>query len=134
MEYITPTYHMTLNINKLSKEIEGSKFNKVEIAKRCGIDRKTIENVLAGRDPKLSTIISLASFLNIKISYLFDEEVTEIREAGRDYVEKGNIKHEGTEYYAPVTVDNGLAAENAELKRKLIEAQDKIIKLMEDRK
>ena len=124
---------MRLNIKKLSSEIEGSKFSKVEIASKCGIDRKTIENVLVGRDPKLSTIITLASFLGLKISYLFDEEV-EVRQAGRDYVEDGKIEHKGTEYNGPVTVDDGLAAENAELKRKLIEAQDKIIKLMEERK
>ena len=65
---------MELNLRKLNKEIEGSKFSKTELALKCGIDRKTIENVLAGRDPKLSTVISLASMLGVKISYLFDEE------------------------------------------------------------
>lgn len=125
---------MNLNISKLSKEIEGSKFTKVEIASKCGIDRKTIENVLAGRDPKLSTVVSLASILGLKISYLFDEEV-DVRQAGRDYVEGGGrIDHSGTEYNGPVTVEDDLARENADLRRKLIEAQDKIIKLMEDRK
>ena len=125
---------MNLNICKLSKEIEGSKYSKMEIASKCGIDRKTIENVLAGRDPKLSTVVSLASILGLKISYLFDEEI-EVRQAGRDYVEDGKIEHKGTEYNGPVSIaDSGLAAENAELKRELIEAQRKIIKLMEERK
>lgn len=124
---------MNLNICKLSKEIEGSKYSKMEIASKCGIDRKTIENVLAGRDPKLSTVVSLASILGLKISYLFDEEI-EVRQAGRDYVEDGKIEHKGTEYNGPVSVaDSDLAAENAELKRELIEAQRKIIKLMEER-
>ncbi|MBD5311704.1 MAG: helix-turn-helix domain-containing protein [Bacteroides sp.] len=67
---------MVLNIGKLQKGIEESKFTKVEIASKCGIDRKTIENVLAGRDPKLSTVVSLASFLGLKISYLFDEPIS----------------------------------------------------------
>ena len=125
---------MNLNISKLSKGIEGSRFTKVEIASKCGIDRKTIENVLPGRDPKLSTVVSLASILGLKISYLFDEEV-DVRQAGRDYVEGGGrIDHSGTEYNGPVTVEGDLARENADLRRKLIEAQDKIIKLMEDRK
>ena len=106
----------------------------MEIASKCGIDRKTIENVLAGRDPKLSTVVSLASILGLKISYLFDEEI-EVRQAGRDYVEDGKIEHKGTEYNGPVSIaDSDLAAENAELKRELIEAQRKIIKLMEERK
>ncbi len=99
---------MKLNLSKLSTAIEESKFSKTEIASRCQIDRKTIENVLSGRDPKVSTITSLATILNLKISFLFDEEKevkTEIRQAGRDYVEKGNIKHEGHEYYG-VNYDN----------------------------
>lgn len=124
---------MKLNLCKLNKEIDGSKFTKTEIASKCGIDRKTIENVLAGRDPKVSTIISLATILGLKISYLFDEE-TEIRTAGRDYVERGKIEHNATEFNEIKPIDNDLAAENAELKRKLIEAQEKIIKLMEERK
>lgn len=125
---------MNLNICKLSKEIEGSKYSKMEIASKCGIDRKTIENVLAGRDPKLSTVVSLASILGLKISYLFDEEI-EVRQAGRDYVEDGKIEHKGTEYNGPVTMSQcNLEEENADLKRQLIEAQAKIIKLMEERK
>ena len=125
---------MNLNICKLSKEIEESKYSKMKIASKCGIDRKTIENVLAGRDPKLSTVVSLASILGLKISYLFDEEI-EVRQAGRDYVEDGKIEHKGTEYNGPVSIaDSDLAAENAELRRELIEAQRKIIKLMEERK
>lgn len=126
---------MKLNLCKLNKEIDGSKFTKSEIASKCGIDRKTIENVLAGRDPKVSTIISLATILGLKISYLFDEEVNiETRQAGRDYVEKGKIEHQGTEYNGNASMDNSLVEENVVLRRKLIEAQEKIIKLMEDRK
>lgn len=67
---------MKLNLNKLSKSINESKFSKVELAVKCGIDRKTIENVLAGRDPKISTVISLADILGLKISYLFDEDTS----------------------------------------------------------
>ena len=128
---------MNLNICKLSKEIEKSKYSKMEIASKCGIDRKTIENVLAGRDPKLSTVVSLASILGLKISYLFDEEI-EVRQAGRDYVEDGKIEHKGTEYNAPVTIasdkERELEKENADLRRQLINAQQKIINLMEERK
>ncbi len=124
---------MKLNISKLVKEIDESKFTKIEIASKCGIDRKTIDNVLAGRDPKVSTIISLATILGLKISYLFDEE-TEIRSAGRDYVERGKIEHNGIENNDTKAPDNDLIAENIELKRKLIEAQEKIIKLMEERR
>lgn len=124
---------MNLNINKLNKEIEGSKFSKVEIASKCGIDRKTIENILAGRDPKLSTIVSLASFLGIKISYLFDEEI-EIRQAGRDYTENDHSKHFGSEYNGTITsTETDLRDQIAILKSQL-EDKERIIKLLEEKK
>lgn len=123
---------MKLNLNKLSSEIERSKFTKAELASRCSIDRKTIENVLAGRDPKVSTVISLATILGLRISYLFDEEVTEIRQAGRDYVEDGKIEHRGTEY-------NGVG-DGADLRDQMIatlksqlEDKERIIKLLESK-
>lgn len=124
---------MNLNISKLNKEIEGSKFSKVEIASKCGIDRKTIENILAGRDPKLSTIVSLASFLGLKISYLFDEEI-EIRQAGRDYTENDHSKHFGSEYNGTITsTETDLRDQIAILKSQL-EDKERIIKLLEEKK
>ena len=120
---------MELNLRKLNKEIEGSKFSKTELALKCGIDRKTIENVLAGRDPKLSTVISLASMLGVKISYLFDEEGDEkptvsatdhSQAAGRDL------------HVATSARESDLEKENSDLRQQLIEAQSKIIRLMEN--
>lgn len=122
---------MELNLNKLSKEITGSKFSKSEIASKCGIDRKTIENVLAGRDPKVSTIVSLASILGIRISYLFDEEI-DVRSAGRDYVEKGKIQHSGTEYNGSSS-ESDLRDQIATLKSQLAD-KERIIKLLEEKK
>lgn len=113
---------MNLNISKLQKAIDESQKNKLDIALRCGIDRKTIENVLSGRDPKVSTIAKLADELGIKIGWLFDEEPMSIRQSGRDYVENGDINHGAA--------TSELAAENAKLKTKLIEAQDRIIELL----
>ena len=120
---------MELNLRKLNKEIEGSKFSKTELALKCGIDRKTIENVLAGRDPKLSTVISLASMLGVKISYLFDEE-GDVRTAARDYVEKGKIEHHGTEYNGN-SIEADLRDQIAILKSQLAD-KERIIHLMEN--
>jgi len=121
---------MRLNLLKLSKEIEGSKFSKSEIASKCGIDRKTIENVLAGRDPKVSTIVSLASILGLRISYLFDEEI-DVRSAGRDYVEKGKILHSGIEYNGSSS-EADLRDQIATLKSQLAD-KERIIKLLEEK-
>lgn len=123
-----------MNIRKLNNLIDGKKITKASIIKKTGISRPALDSILDGNDFKVSNLEKIASALCVSVGYFFDEEVTQVREAGRDYVEKGKIEHKGSEYNGPVTVDDGLAAENAELKRKLIEAQDKIIKLMEERK
>lgn len=124
-----------MNYNELKKRVKDSKLSRKEIALNANVTPKTIDNIIAGSDLKVSTLEALCRVIGIKISVLFDEEqMTEIREAGRDYVENGKIEHKGTEYNGPVSIDSDLAAENAELRTKLIEAQEKIIKLMEDRK
>lgn len=109
------------------------KISKSKLCSMTGIARTTLDAILNGSDAKISTIEAIATAIGVKISFLFDEEITEIREAGRDYVEKGNIEHKGTEYNGPTSVDCDLASENTELRRKLIDAQDKIIKLMEEK-
>ncbi|MDE6479241.1 MAG: helix-turn-helix domain-containing protein [Muribaculaceae bacterium] len=122
---------MKLNLRKLNKEIEGSKFSKTELALKCGIDRKTIENVLAGRDPKLSTVVSLASMLGVKISYLFDEE----GEGKQSVSATDHSQAAGHDLQISTSAkESELEKENQELRQQLIEAQSKIIKLMEDRR
>lgn len=121
-----------MNYSELRRQIKNSKLPRKEIALGANVTPKTIDNILAGSDLKVSTLEALCRVIGIKISVLFDEQVdVEIREAGRDYVEKGKIEHRGIEYNSPVTLNKELATENEELKLKLIEAQDKIIKLME---
>lgn len=123
---------MPLNISKLNKAINESKFPKTEIASRCNLDRKTIENVLAGRDPKMSTVVALASVLELKISYLFDEEM-EVRKAGRDYVEAGGIQHNKLDLEGSGVNEADLREQIAQLKSQL-EDKERIIRLLEGRR
>lgn len=120
-----------MNINKLNNLIDGKKTTKASIIKKTGISRPALDSILEGNDFKVSNLEKIARALCVSVGYFFDEEI-DIRQAGRDYVEKGKIEHHGTEYNGSVTQCN-LEDENAELKRKLIEAQEKIIKLMEER-
>lgn len=105
-----------------------------KLAVDAGMSEGNLHRCVRENKIQAQDLEKIAIELKVSIGYFFDEEVTEMRQAGRDYVEDGKIEHKGTEYNAPVTIDNDLLTENAELKRKLIEAQDKIIKLMEDRK
>lgn len=130
--------HMSksLNLNKLAKEVDKSPFAKIELAKRCGISRVTLDSVIKGKEIGLFKFLKLVDALGVKVGYFFDEdEVVEVHTAGRDFVEQGSIEHSGTEFNAPMTTAQcDLVKENAELKRKLIEAQERIIKLMEEKK
>lgn len=129
-----------MNYSKLKDAIKGSRLQRKDIALKAHVTPKTIDNIIAGADLKVSTLESIAKAVGIKISMLFDEEENiAIRNAGRDYVEKGKIEHKGTEYNAPVTNINSdlekeiaeLRKENTELKHKLISTQEKIIELMD---
>lgn len=130
-----------MNYKILKDAIKSSGLQRKEIAERSNITPKTIDNILAGGDPKVSTLEAIANVIGIKIGLLFDEDV-QIRQAQRDYVEKGKIIHNGAEYNSPVTVHNEelvvkyseLERVNAELNRKLIAAQERIITLMEKEK
>lgn len=127
-----------MNYNALKEAIKRSGLQRKEIAERSNITPKTIDNILAGGDPKVSTLEAIAKVIGIKIGILFDEEI-QIRQSQRDYVEGGNVEHHGTEFNAPIAIQNAelehensiLEKENAELNRKLIAAQERIIKLME---
>lgn len=124
-----------LNISKIEIVMREQKISKAQLCSISNLARTTLDSILNGSDARISTIESIAKALNVRVGYFFDEEELEVRAAGRDYVEKGKIEHHGAEYNAPMTCANSeLEKENAELKQKLIDAQERIIKLMEERK
>lgn len=125
-----------VNLSKLSSLIDGKKFTKAQICRCTGLSRTALDAILAGSDFKVSNLEKLANALNVKIAYFFDEEeVTEIRASGRDYVEKGKIEHKGTEYNTPVSSSSeaDLRGQIAQLKSQLAD-KERIIKLMEEKR
>lgn len=120
-----------LNTKKIEVAMNEHGFTKVKLCSSTGIARTTLDAILNGADAKISTIELLASALHLQISYLFDEEI-EIRNAGRDYVERGKIEHHGTEYNASTTIEQDLRAQIAQLKSQL-EDKERIIKLLEEK-
>lgn len=86
-----------MNYIALKKAIRDSGLQRKDIALQSNITPKTIDNILAGADPKVSTLESIARVVGVSMSTLFDEN-SQIRQAQRDYVEKGNIEHHGIEY------------------------------------
>lgn len=123
-----------INTKKIEAQIESTKISKARLCSQLHIARSTLDAILNGGDAKISTIEAIANALNVKIGFLFDEEEKiQIREAGRDYVEKGKIEHHGTENNISESYSTSISdleKENAELKNQLIEAQATIIDLL----
>lgn len=121
-----------LNIGKLALAVEKSPLSKVDLAKKCGISRVTLDSVIKGKEIGLFKFLKLIDALDSKVGYFFDEEDIQIREAGRDYVEKGKIEHHGIEYSGN-TSEADLREMIAQLKSQLAD-KERIIKMMESNK
>lgn len=122
-----------MNVSKLNALIDGKKITKASIVKKTGISRPALDSILDGNDFKVSNLEKIARALGVLVGYFFDEDTTEVRQAGRDYVERGKIEHKGPEYNGCSSVEADLRDQIAQLKSQL-EDKERIIKLMEDRK
>lgn len=118
-----------LNVKKIESAMNERNFTKVKLCNATGIARTTLDAILNGSDAKISTIEAIATELHLHIGYLFDEEI-EVRQAGRDYVEKGKIEHKGPEYNGGSVVEAELREQIALLKSQL-EDKERIIRLLE---
>lgn len=107
------------------------KISKAKLCSSTGIARTTLDAILNGSDAKISTIETIAGVLNVKIGFLFDEEI-EFRSAGRDYVERGKIEHHGTEVSGTTTTETDLRDQIEILKSQLAD-KERIIRLLENR-
>lgn len=122
---------MPLNINKLQKLIDAGKFRKSDIIASSGISKGTLENVLKGLDPKVSTLQAIATAVGVSISYFFDEEDIQIRAAGRDYTENDHSRHYGTEYSGTMSATEADLRDQIATLKSQLEDKERIIKLME---
>ncbi|MDR2057557.1 MAG: helix-turn-helix domain-containing protein [Dysgonamonadaceae bacterium] len=75
-----------MNIRNLEELVEKSKLTKQEISDKCGFSRPTLDSALRGADVKISTILSLAKFFKVPISYFFEDAPNGITQTG-----KGNV-------------------------------------------
>lgn len=63
-----------MNISKLKRLVESSRFSKEQLASRCGISPQTLYNVLSGADAKVSTIEKIAEVLEVPVTEFYSEE------------------------------------------------------------
>lgn len=122
------------NLQYIKNLAEKKKISIRELADRVGVKENQIHVMCRTNSTKIDTLEKIAKELGVSISYFFDEETKmEIREAGRDYVEKGKIEHNGNEYYGADSVEAELRDQISILKSQLAD-KERIIKLMEERK
>ncbi len=117
--------------SQLYKLTQERNLKDCDILKACGFTRPTLNKIKNGGNINVDTLVALAKGLNVKVGYFFDEEdVTQIREAGRDYVETGKIEHKGPEYNGAGSTEADLREQIAILKSQLAD-KERIISLME---
>ena len=76
-----------MNITILHKLLE-TKGAKADVIRKTGLSRPTIDGILSGGDPRVSTIEKIADALKIPVTTFFtDGDCYDIRTAGRDYHE-----------------------------------------------
>ncbi len=123
------------NLNLIKALAESKNIPITQLAQAVGVSEQQIHLMVRKNSTKIETLEKIARVLNVSVSVFFDEDTTEIRQAGRDYVEDGKIEHKGTEYNGPVTVaDEALRAENERLKEELLEAKQEIIDLLKEKR
>lgn len=66
-----------------------------EIARKLNVSQQSLNQTLNAADIKSGFIECVAQVYRRPISYFFEDEKIEIREAGRDYVERGKIENNG---------------------------------------
>lgn len=113
------------NLMRIKTLAESRKISVRELAERVGVKENQIHVMCRTNSTKIDTLERIAQILGVPISYFFDEP-KELRQAGRDYVERGNIEHNGG------ATDDDFRERIAELKSQLAD-KERIIKMMEEK-
>lgn len=112
----------------LERLIEESPLRKADIISQSGVSKGTLDNVLKGIDAKISTIEAIAKVLGVSPAIFFEEDKVEIRQAGRDYSERGQINNYNSLEQCVKLYDSLLAEKDAriaELKERIEELKQR---------
>lgn len=62
-------------INKIEKLKKDKKVTNEEISEALGISRGGFGKMIANKDMKVSTLIGLANFFNVPVSFFFEDKI-----------------------------------------------------------
>lgn len=111
-----------MNISILQRFLEDNKLAKVDIILKSGISKGTLDNLLQGKDVKVSTVESVCKVLGVNPAILFDDTANSVVNsphgiaAGRD----------------AQLIHNEASVQEVELLKKLCDEKDERIKELKE--
>ncbi len=101
------------------------------LAEAVGMSEQNLHRCVRENKIQAQDLEKISTQLKVSIIEFFDEEEISIKSAGRDFVERGKIEHNGTEYNGASSLESDLRDQIAILKSQL-EDKERIIKLLEN--
>ena len=115
-----------MNISILQKFLEDNKLAKVDIILNSGISKGTLDNLLQGKDVKISTVESVCRVLGISPAVLFTDDAASSSTA---VINSANSNAAGRD----VSIIHQASSEEAALLRRLCDEKDERIKELKER-
>lgn len=112
-----------MNISLLQKYLEDNKLAKVDIILKSGVSKGTLDNLLQGKDVKVSTVESVCRVIGLNPSFLFDDN------AANSVV---NSPHAIAAGHDAQLIHNEASIHEAELLQKLCDEKDERIKELKE--
>lgn len=114
-----------MNISILQKILEDNKLAKVDIILKSGISKGTLDNLLQGKDVKVSTVESVCKVLGISPSVLFTEDAAA---SSASVINSDHSNAAGRD----VSIIHQASSEEAALLRRLCDEKDERIKELKE--
>ncbi len=122
-----------MNLQVIKTKVEEIKYpgGIKALAEAVGMSEQNLHRCVRENKIQAQDLEKISTQLKVSIIEFFDEEEISIKSAGRDFVERGNIEHNGTEYNGASSLESDLRDQIAILKSQL-EDKERIIKLLEN--
>lgn len=122
-----------MNLQVIKTKVEEIKYpgGIKALAEAVGMSEQNLHMCVRENKIQAQDLEKISTQLKVSIIEFFDEEEISIKSAGRDFVERGKIEHNGTEYNGASSLESDLRDQIAILKSQL-EDKERIIKLLEN--
>lgn len=116
-----------MDVSILQKFLEDNKLAKVDIILKSGISKGTLDNLLQGKDVKISTVENVCRVLGISPAVLFTDD--DAAASSTAVINSANSNAAGRD----VSIIHQASSEEAALLRRLCDEKDERIKELKER-